>query len=68
MNASGYRDVDVVITTRELGRMIREAGLDFKHLPEDSYDSPLGTWYRCCCYFGTTGGVMEAALRTVADV
>ena len=41
MNASGYRDVDVVITTRELGRMIREAGLDFKHLPEDSYDSPL---------------------------
>lgn len=41
MNASGYRDVDIVITTRELGRMIREAGLDFKHLPEDSYDSPL---------------------------
>lgn len=66
MNASGYRDVDVVITTRELGRMIREAGLDFKHLPEDSYDSPLGTG--AAVIFGTTGGVMEAALRTVADV
>ena len=68
MNASGYRDVDVVITTRELGRMIREAGLDFKHLPEDSYDSPLGTGTGAAVIFGTTGGVMEAALRTVADV
>ena len=66
MNASGYRDVDVVITTRELGRMIREA--DFKHLPEDSYDSPLGTGTGAAVIFGTTGGVMEAALRTVADV
>ena len=68
MNASGYRDVDVVITTRELGRMIREAGLDFKHLPEDSYDSPLGTGTGAAVIFGTTGGVMEAALRPVADV
>lgn len=68
MNASGYRDVDVVITTRELGRMIREAGLDFKHLPEDSYDSPLGTGTGAAVIFGTTGGVMEAALRTVTDV
>ena len=68
MNASGYRDVDVVITTRELGSMIREAGLDFKHLPEDSYDSPLGTGTGAAVIFGTTGGVMEAALRTVADV
>ena len=68
MNASGYRDVDVVITTRELGRMIREAGLDFKHLPEDSYDSPLGTGTGAAVIVGTTGGVMEAALRTVADV
>ena len=68
MNASGYRDVDVVITTRELGRMIREAGLDFKHLPEDSYDSPLGTGTGAAVILGTTGGVMEAALRTVADV
>ncbi|MCD8360378.1 MAG: [FeFe] hydrogenase, group A [Acidaminococcaceae bacterium] len=68
MNASGYRDIDIVITTRELGRMIREAGLDFKHLPEDSYDSPLGTGTGAAVIFGTTGGVMEAALRTVADV
>ena len=48
--------------------MIREAGLDFKHLPEDSYDSPLGTGTGAAVIFGTTGGVMEAALRTVADV
>ena len=68
MNASGYRDIDIVITTRELGRMIREAGLDFKHLPEDSYDYPLGTGTGAAVIFGTTGGVMEAALRTVADV
>lgn len=68
MNASGYRDIDIVITTRELGRMIREVGLDFKHLPEDSYDSPLGTGTGAAVIFGTTGGVMEAALRTVADV
>lgn len=68
MNASGYRDIDIVITTRELGRMIREAGLDFKHLPEDNYDSPLGTGTGAAVIFGTTGGVMEAALRTVADV
>lgn len=65
---SGYRDVDVVITTRELGRMIREAGIDFKNLPEENFDSPLGTGSGAGVIFGTTGGVMEAALRTVADV
>ncbi len=65
---SGYRDVDIVITTRELGRMIREAGLDFANLPEENYDSPLGTGTGAGVIFGTTGGVMEAALRTVADV
>ena len=43
MCASGYRDVDVVITTRELGRMIREAGIDFNALEEAEFDSPLGT-------------------------
>lgn len=68
MCASGYRDVDVVITTRELGRMIREAGIDFASLPESQYDSPLGTGTGAAVIFGTTGGVMEAALRTVADV
>ena len=65
---SGYRDVDIVITTRELGRMIREAGIDFKNLPEENFDSPLGTGSGAGVIFGTTGGVMEAALRTVADV
>lgn len=65
---SGYRDVDIVITTRELGRMIREAGIDFAALPEESFDSPLGTGTGAAVIFGNTGGVMEAALRTVADV
>lgn len=68
MCSSGYRDVDIVITTRELGRMIREAGIDFASLPESEYDSPLGTGTGAAVIFGTTGGVMEAALRTVADV
>ena len=68
MCASGYRDVDVVITTRELGRMIREAGIDFANLPEENYDSPLGAGTGAAVIFGTTGGVMEAALRTVAEV
>lgn len=65
---SGYRDVDIVITTRELGRMIREAGIDFVNLPEEQFDSPLGTGTGAGVIFGVTGGVMEAALRTVADV
>lgn len=65
---SGYRDVDIVITTRELGRMIREAGIDFASLPEGEFDSPLGTGTGAAVIFGITGGVMEAALRTVADV
>ena len=65
---SGYRDVDIVITTRELGRMIREAGIDFASLPEENFDSPLGIGTGAGAIFGNTGGVMEAALRTVADV
>lgn len=65
---SGYRDVDIVITTRELGRMIREAGIDFASLPEEKFDSPLGIGTGAGAIFGNTGGVMEAALRTVADV
>lgn len=65
---SGYRDVDIVITTRELGRMIREAGIDFESLPEENFDSPLGIGTGAGAIFGNTGGVMEAALRTVADV
>lgn len=65
---SGYRDVDIVITTRELGRMIREAGIDFASLPEENFDSPLGIGTGAGAIFGNTGGVMEAALRTVSDV
>lgn len=65
---SGYRDVDIVITTRELGRMIREAGINFASLPEENFDSPLGIGTGAGAIFGNTGGVMEAALRTVADV
>ena len=65
---SGFRDVDIVITTRELGRMIREAGIDFANLTEENFDSPLGTGTGAAVIFGNTGGVMEAALRTVADV
>lgn len=68
MDSSGYQDVDVVLTTRELGRMIREAGIDFASLEEELPDSPLGAGTGAAVIFGTTGGVMEAALRTVADV
>ncbi|MEG0797829.1 MAG: NADH-dependent [FeFe] hydrogenase, group A6 [Acidaminococcaceae bacterium] len=67
MNASGARDIDIVLTTRELGRMIREAGIDFANLPAEEFDSPLGEGTGAAVIFGTTGGVMEAALRTVAD-
>ena len=68
MNSSGYRDVDYVLTTRELGRMIRESGLDFLALPAEEYDAPLGISSGAGVIFGATGGVMEAALRTVAEV
>lgn len=68
LSASGYRDVDIVITTRELGRMLRSVDLDFTTLAEEEYDSPLGTGTGAAVIFGTTGGVMEAALRTVAEV
>lgn len=68
MRASGYQDVDVVLTTRELGAMLREAGLDLASLPEENFDLPLGQSTGAGVIFGTTGGVMEAALRTVAEV
>jgi NADH-quinone oxidoreductase subunit G/NADP-reducing hydrogenase subunit HndD len=57
-----------VLTTRELARMIKNAGIDFKHLPEEEYDSPLGASTGAAVIFGVTGGVMEAALRTVYAV
>jgi len=68
MNASGYRDVDVVLTSRELARMIREAGLDFANLPDEDYDEPMGIGTGAGQIFGATGGVMEAALRTAYEL
>lgn len=68
MFSNGLADVDAVITTRELGRMIKDAGIDFKELPEGEFDSPLGLSSGAADIFGTTGGVMEAALRTVYEL
>ncbi|HNY64919.1 MAG TPA: NADH-dependent [FeFe] hydrogenase, group A6 [Deltaproteobacteria bacterium] len=68
MRDSGYQDVDYVLTTRELSRMIRQAGIDFASLPDGDYDNPLGEYTGAGTIFGATGGVMEAALRTVYAV
>jgi NADP-reducing hydrogenase subunit HndD len=68
MRSSGYKDVDFVLTTRELGIMIRQAGLDFESLPEEHFDSIMGASTGAAVIFGTTGGVMEAALRTAYEV
>lgn len=65
--ASGYPDIDVAITTRELGRMIERAGLKFTELPDEEFDLPLGASTGAGAIFGATGGVMEAALRTAAE-
>ncbi|MFO7611961.1 MAG: NADH-dependent [FeFe] hydrogenase, group A6 [Clostridia bacterium] len=61
-------DVDVVLTTRELGKMLRQAGVDFNQLEEEDYDAPFGLSTGAAVIFGATGGVMEAALRTVYEV
>jgi len=68
MYSSGARDVDVVLTTRELGRMIRQAGIDFTALPDGQMDSILGASSGAADIFANTGGVMEAALRTVYEI
>lgn len=68
MHSSGVRDVDVVLTTRELGKMIRAAGIDFRALPDEEMDAPLGMSTGAADIFANTGGVMEAALRTVYEV
>lgn len=68
MASSGQQDVDVVLTTRELGRMIREAGIDFPNLEDGEFDAPLGISTGAALIFGASGGVMEAALRTVYEV
>ena len=67
-DATGYPDVDAVLTTREMAQMIKEAGIDFVNLPDEDFDPVLGTSTGAGVIFGATGGVMEAALRTVAEV
>ena len=64
MFASGYPDIDVVLATRELARMIKQAGVDFVNLPDEEADSMLGEYSGAGVIFGATGGVMEAALRS----
>ena len=64
MNASEYKDVDVVLTTRELGRIISQYGIDFKNLEDSEADSPIGEYTGAATIFGVTGGVMEAAVRS----
>lgn len=66
-DASGYSDMDVALTTRELARMIDRAGIDFVSLPDENFDAPLGTSTGAGAMFGATGGVMEAALRTARE-
>lgn len=68
MNSSGFQDVDYVLTTRELGHMIRQAGLSFQDLPDEKYDTIMGESTGAAVIFGATGGVMEAALRTAYEI
>lgn len=68
MKGTGYRDVDAVITTRELAKMIKECGIDFVKLADEEFDNPFGEATGAGVIFGATGGVMEAALRTVYEV
>jgi iron only hydrogenase large subunit-like protein len=68
MNDSGLQDVDLVMTTRELGHMIRQSGINFKSIPDSDYDKFMGESSGAAVIFGATGGVMEAALRTAYEV
>jgi len=62
-----HNNVDIVVTTRELGAMIKEAGIEFENLPDSDYDRPLGETTGASVIFGTTGGVIEAAIRTAYE-
>ena len=68
MTSTGYPDVDAVLTTRELAKMIKEAGIDFSSLEDGAVDNPLGLSTGAADIFAVSGGVMEAALRTVYEV
>ena len=67
MEVDGIRDVDYVITTRELARMIKQANIDFTMLEDGTFDDPMGEASGAGAIFGTTGGVMEAAVRTAVE-
>ena len=68
MQNEGLYDVDNVITTRELSRMIKQANIEFEQLEDSTFDNPMGEATGAAAIFGTTGGVMEAALRTAQDI
>ena len=68
INSSGFRDVDAVLTTREVNRLLRLKWINVADLPEEEFDSPLGEGTGAAVIFGATGGVMEAALRTAYAV
>lgn len=68
LSVNNLADVDAVITTRECARMLKEAGLDLNILPDEQFDNPMGEATGAGVIFGTTGGVMEAALRTVYEI
>lgn len=68
MKDSGFKDVDFGLTTREMATMIKEAGIDLKDMPEEDFDHPLGLGSGAGLIFGATGGVMEAAIRTVYEI
>jgi len=68
MNASGFQDVDAVLTTREAAVMMKQVGINLPELQEEEYDEPLGISTGAGVIFGNTGGVMEAALRTVYEL
>jgi NADH-quinone oxidoreductase subunit G/NADP-reducing hydrogenase subunit HndD len=68
MSSSGFQDVDAVLTTREAGTMMKQIGIDLEDMPAEEFDAPLGISTGAAVIFGNTGGVMEAALRTVYEV
>ncbi len=68
LSVDGLQDIDAVLTTRELAKMIKEARIDFKEIEDASFDKVMGDSTGAAVIFGTTGGVMEAAIRTVADI
>lgn len=67
-NAAGVPDIDIAITTRELAKLIKRCGIIFNELPDEDFDAPLGIASGAGLLFGATGGVMEAALRTVYEI